>query len=189
MQLASDAPIKRRSIDDDPKPGFTTISLSYQTIEEPVNFSKMTQNLRDPNYRELLGIDDRVAAGGAHPRPANAKKFHARVAAAQGFDELGSVHFTRSLARGDQDLHEINCIGRDSRIDGCSLIGRRFHLVVGVRRYLRRVRPRSWYFLVLVLQLIKLVVDPALREKLLVRAHFSDLSLVHHNDLVRSLHR
>src|SRR6185503_10937636 len=71
--------------------------------------------------------------------------------------------------------------------DGCS-IDRQFHLVVGVRSYLRRVRPRSWYFLILVLQLVELVIDPALGEKLLVRAHFSHLSLVHHNDLVRSLH-
>ena len=34
VQLASDAPIKRRSIDDDPKIGLTTISLGDQMIEK-----------------------------------------------------------------------------------------------------------------------------------------------------------
>src|SRR5512142_2046784 len=43
-------------------------------------------------------------------------------------------------------------------------------------------------FLVLVLELVELVVDAALGEQLLVRAHFSNLALVHDDDLVGALH-
>ena len=47
--------------------------------------------------------------------------------------------------------------------------------------------PRGWNFLVFVLQLVKLVIDSALREQLLVSAHLADLALVHDDNLVRSL--
>jgi hypothetical protein len=44
-------------------------------------------------------------------------------------------------------------------------------------------------FLILVLELVKLEVNAALGEQLLVRAHFADLAFVHDDDLVGALHR
>src|SRR5579872_2673177 len=44
-------------------------------------------------------------------------------------------------------------------------------------------------FLVLVLQLIKLPVNAALGQQLLVAAHFAQFALMHDQDLVRALHR
>lgn len=61
-------------------------------------------------------------------------------------------------------------------------------LVVSPGRHLGAGR-HCRYFLILVLQLVELVVDAALGEKLLVRAHFAHLSLVHNDDLVGPLNR
>ena len=46
------------------------------------------------------------------------------------------------------------------------------------------MRPRRLQFLVLVLQLVELPVDSALREQFLMRAHFAQLAFVHDEDPV-----
>src|SRR4029077_8224599 len=56
--------------------------------------------------------------------------------------------------------------------------------VVGVRRDRRRPRRQ---LLILILQLIELVINPALGQQLLVRSHFTDLAFVHHDNLVGAL--
>src|SRR5208337_3003273 len=56
--------------------------------------------------------------------------------------------------------------------------------VVRVRR--DRGSPR-WHFLVFILQLIELVINPALSQQLLMRSHLADLAFVHHDNLVGAL--
>ena len=59
-----------------------------------------------------------------------------------------------------------------------------------MRRARLTMPPRaSPELLILVLQLIKLPVDPAHREQLLMRARFPQLALVHHENPVRALNR
>src|SRR5580700_1691291 len=48
--------------------------------------------------------------------------------------------------------------------------------------------PRHIDFLVFVLELIQLEVNPALGQELLVGAHFADLAFVHNDDFVGALH-
>src|ERR1700687_1384812 len=67
------------------------------------------------------------------------------------------------------------------------------HIVMGrmARRSVVRIRrdrgsPRR-HLLILVLQLIELVINPALGQQLLVRSHLADLAFVHHDDLVGPL--
>src|SRR6266853_1619764 len=55
-----------------------------------------------------------------------------------------------------------------------------------VRVYRDRGSPRR-HLLILILQLIQLVVNPALGQQLLVRSHLADLAFVHHDDLVGAL--
>src|SRR5690348_11332952 len=57
-------------------------------------------------------------------------------------------------------------------------------LVVGPCRH----RRHNSEFLVFVLELVELVVDATLCQQLLVRAHFAQLGLMHHDDLVCPLH-
>ena len=64
---------------------------------------------------------------------------------------------------------------------------RKPRLVVRADRRRRRRSAVRRNLLILVLQLIELVVDAALREQLLVRAHLADLPLMHNDDLVGAL--
>jgi hypothetical protein len=57
----------------------------------------MAENFGDADDREIFGVDDSVAAGGAHAVPADAEEFELRIAAAQSFDELCAVHFPGSF--------------------------------------------------------------------------------------------
>src|SRR5262247_1163487 len=61
-------------------------------------------------------------------------------------------------------------------------------LVVCTGRGLGLSGQRCRYLLILVLQLIQFVVHAALRQKLLMRAHFADFAFVHHDDFVGALH-
>src|ERR1019366_1306004 len=63
----------------------------------------------------------------------------------------------------------------------------RVSLVVRADRSLRSARHPRRHFLILILQLVKLVVNPALGQQLLVRSHLADLAFVHHDDLVGAL--
>src|SRR5579864_4760771 len=62
-------------------------------------------------------------------------------------------------------------------------------LVVGADGGLRLTRWGDGDFLVFVLQLVELVVNAALGEQLLVRAHLAYAALVHDDNLVGALHR
>ena len=66
----------------------------------------MAEDFGDADDGEILGIDDGVAAGGAHALAADAEELERRIAAAQGFDQLRAVHFPRSFTGGDQDSQE-----------------------------------------------------------------------------------
>src|ERR1700751_2196366 len=61
------------------------------------------------------------------------------------------------------------------------MIGK-WELVVGAGGDFGAAGGWEGHFLVFVLQLVQLVVDPALSEQLLVGAHFADFTLVHDND-------
>ncbi len=63
-----------------------------------------------------------------------------------------------------------------------------FGLLEASRAVRGRGRPRHIDLLIFVLQLVELVVDAALGQEFLMRAHFADLSLVHNDDFVSALH-
>jgi hypothetical protein len=66
----------------------------------------MAEDFGDADDGEVFGVDNCVAAGGAHAVSADAEEFKGSVAASQGFDELSAVHFPRSFASRDQDSQE-----------------------------------------------------------------------------------
>ena len=90
-----------------PDPGLRRSASSNQTIEERVDFAKVTQNLGDPDDGESFCVDNRLAAGVAHPGSANAEKFERWIAAFRAVDQPPRlVHFTGGLAGGDENFHE-----------------------------------------------------------------------------------
>src|SRR5581483_6081055 len=69
------------------------------------DFWKMVQNFCDAYDGKVFGVDDSVAASGAHPASTHPKKLDRGIDPMQSFNELGAIHFTGSLAGGDQDSH------------------------------------------------------------------------------------
>jgi len=59
----------------------------------------MAEDFRDADDREILGVDNGIAAGGAHAVSTAAEEFELRAAAMQGLNELRPIHFPGSLAR------------------------------------------------------------------------------------------
>jgi hypothetical protein len=74
-------------------------------VKVAVNLREVAEDLGDTDDGKVLGVDDRVASGGTHALSANPEKLQRRIAALQGFDELGAVHFPGRFSGGDQDSH------------------------------------------------------------------------------------
>jgi hypothetical protein len=105
------------------------ISGADKFPKESVNFREMTKYLGDADDSQVFGINDDLAASGAHTVSACAEKLKRRIrncgagsptregratdgrrtrfsiGAAQGLNQLRAVHFARGFAGGDQDLH------------------------------------------------------------------------------------
>src|ERR1700722_1436043 len=105
FHLAGDAPVEGGRIDDDGEIGLAAVGFADQMPEQPPDFRQMAEDFGDADDGEVFGVDDGVASGGAHAVGADAEEFERWVAAAQGFDELSAVHFTRSFAGGDENSH------------------------------------------------------------------------------------
>src|SRR5580692_9483724 len=58
-------------------------------------------------------------------------------------------------------------------------------LIIGPAGHFRHRRTHPTTFLVLILQLVELVINPPLRQQLLVRSHLAHLAFMHDDDLVR----
>src|SRR4029079_10057834 len=69
-----------------------------------VDAGKMADDLRQADDRDFVGIEDDVAAGGAHLRATKAKKARIRCGSAGGGDQLCAVRFARGFPGGDEDL-------------------------------------------------------------------------------------
>src|SRR6185369_7454916 len=118
------------------------------------------------------------------------------MALSKSCDELSPIHFPRSLARRNQDAHGNIVMGTDrrgGRSSHCHLersdtlsTDESTALVVGACCDRWRSCGK---FLVFVLQLVKLVVNTAVGEQLLVRADLAHLAFMHNDDLVGSLNR
>ena len=106
LHLPCDPPVEGRRINDDGKIGLSSISFPDQVVEQAIDFGKVAEDFGDAHYGEIFGVDHRVATRVAHARPADSKEFETWVAPPESLHELRAVHFTGSLAGGDQDLHE-----------------------------------------------------------------------------------
>ena len=98
FHLAGDAPIEGWRIDDDSEIGHTPAGFCNQMLVKSVDFWQMAQDFGDADDGQILCIDDRVTARGAHAVSADAEEFERCVAAVQGFNQLGSIHFARGFA-------------------------------------------------------------------------------------------
>ncbi len=98
LHLTRHAPVEGWRVDDDGEIGLALVGFLDQMLEQAVDLGEMAEDFGDADDREILGVDDRVAAGGAHAVSADAEKFELRVAAVQSFDELRAVHFSGSFA-------------------------------------------------------------------------------------------
>ena len=103
--LASYAPVEGRRINDYGERGMAPVGLGDQLVKQAVDFGQMADDFGNADDGEVLGVDNRVASGGAHAVSAHAEKFRRRIAASQSLDELSAVHFTGGLARGDENSH------------------------------------------------------------------------------------
>ena len=76
----------------------------------------MAENLSDADNGKILCVDNDVASGGAHALPASAKEFKRlslRRPLPQSVYQSRAIHFARSFAGGDQNLHSCIVTGRD----------------------------------------------------------------------------
>src|SRR5579864_1668824 len=105
FHLAGDAPVESGRIDKDGEVRLAAVGFADQALVESQNFGEVTENLGDADDRQVFGIDDGVAPGGAHPVTANAEELERWIEVPQSFDELCTVHFTGRFAGGDQDEH------------------------------------------------------------------------------------
>ena len=103
----------------------------------------------------------------------------------------GSDPFRRFLqlcpaaSRKDHLCAEPSELDRNGSSDAPSGAGHDRNLILN--RHRLELIPRDTDFLVLVLQLIKLVINSPLRQQLLMRADLTDAALMHDDDLVASL--
>ena len=104
--LARHPPVESGRIDDDGKVGAALVGGANQFFVKAENFWEMADDLSDTDDGEVFGVDDDVAAGGAHAVSARAEERDAAGdSSAQSFNQLRSIHFARSFARRDQNLH------------------------------------------------------------------------------------
>src|ERR1700676_418059 len=106
VHLASYTPVEGWGIDNDGEIWAALVRFANQLMEQAIDLGKMAEDFGDANNRKILGINNGVAACGAHCGTTGSKKLARRVAAANGFDELSPVHFSRGLAGRDQNPHE-----------------------------------------------------------------------------------
>ena len=138
-----------------------------------VDLREMTEDLGDPNNGEILSVDDGVAARFSHPLATHSEKLEARESPPKSVDQLRAVHFPRCFSGRDKDSHTgilkesarrpiFAVPGDASRWNGQNgtRVGNR-GLVVCTHCWLGENRR---HLLIFILQLIQLVVDPALRE-------------------------
>src|SRR5271165_4662026 len=127
FHLAGYAPVEGRRIDDDGEVGLAVVGFGNEMFVQAVDFREVAEDFGDADYGQVFCVDDGVAPGGAHAVSADAEEFEGRVAAAQGFDELGAIHFTGGFSGGDQDSHGCHCTGRRRAFlwsgHSCPLVG------------------------------------------------------------------
>jgi hypothetical protein len=78
-------------------------------VEEPIDFSEMAKDFNDADDGEVFGVDDGVTSCFPHAWSTHAEELEVGSSSVHRFDELGSVHFTGSFARGDEDVHGSYC--------------------------------------------------------------------------------
>src|ERR1700687_525082 len=75
FHLARDTPVECRGINNDGEVGLAFVRFFKQMPIEPENLWQMAENLGDANDRQILRVDDSVAAGSPHTISAHAKEF------------------------------------------------------------------------------------------------------------------
>src|SRR5690348_7536663 len=86
MQGAGHAQVKSGRVNDDAYIRLALGDGAAQAAETRVNAGQVAKNLRNSDHRDVFGIHQRFAAGGAHAVAAQAKNFNVRKVTAQGFN-------------------------------------------------------------------------------------------------------
>src|SRR5206468_5700382 len=66
LHLAGNTPVEGGRVNDDGQVGFAAIGFVDQSMKEPPDFGKMTEDFGYANDCEVFGIDNCVAPRGAH---------------------------------------------------------------------------------------------------------------------------
>jgi len=84
-------------------------------VEFGVDLRQMADYFGQSYYGYAVGVDDGVASGFSHALAAKSKAVNdlpaARSFCAQGIQQRGSVHFSRSFAGGDQNFDFASVFG------------------------------------------------------------------------------
>src|ERR1035438_1351495 len=107
------SPVEARGVDDDREVRPPLVGRANQTLIEAENLRKMAEDFSDADNREVLGVDDNIAARGAHALPTGAEEsklcgggaLPRLWMSAQRFDELRAIHVSGGFPGGDEDLH------------------------------------------------------------------------------------
>src|SRR5580658_9329185 len=75
LHLPRHAPVECGRVDDDGEPGLALVGFFDQTLEQAVDLRQMAEDFSDADDRKIFGVDDGVAAGGAHPVSADTEEF------------------------------------------------------------------------------------------------------------------
>src|SRR5580700_5347037 len=78
LHLPRDAPVERRRIDHDCEIRLALVSFGDQMLEQSIDLRQMAQDFSNADDRKIFRVDNRIAAGSAHPLATNAEKFKRR---------------------------------------------------------------------------------------------------------------
>src|ERR1700689_1483406 len=186
FQSASHTQMGAGRIGQNRKRSIAALRFALQTVLDTDHRWNFVQDFRDAYNRNLVVVGDQLDARFGHARAAHSEKLRAGTFA-QGNCEPRSIHVTGCFSRGHQNV----LFSHEKRNSG-GVSGRRRCLIIGRRRVGKPSSPpghRTSQFLRPVLQLIETVVNPAQREKLLMRTLFPEAAFVKDQDAVSVLNR
>ena len=99
MQFFRQAEVEIREVDQDGDIGTALFGFSNEVMEAAVDRRKMGEYFENSNDRDVFGIDDSFASGGAHAIAAESEALDRTGRDdSQGLKQARTVHFPRGFA-------------------------------------------------------------------------------------------
>jgi hypothetical protein len=105
MHLPGDSPVESWGIDYDREVRPAPVGLFDEAVKAVIYLRQLTQDFCDADHRQIAGIDNGIASRGSHALPSYAKELQGGIAPLQSFNQPRAIHFSGSLASGDQNSH------------------------------------------------------------------------------------